>query len=199
MDGDGDETVRTYDRIAAEWIANDDEPDFWLSEFELFRTCLPAGSVLEIGPGAGREAGMFIAAGYEYTAIEPSSELMRHAQARNPTGTFHNVRVQDMTFDNNTFNGFWAASSLLHVPKFHIIPTLEKLGRICPGYGFISVKDGPGSGWHGGRYFANYRREEFEDILYHVGMAPLYYSGRHLGWHAWVVAPGCPPLGTRNE
>jgi SAM-dependent methyltransferase len=115
-----DETQRTvaaYDKMAAEWIANHDEPDFWLPELERFHRLVPSGHIVEIGPGHGREAAWFIDKGYTYTGVEPSIEMLLYAQDNNRAGNFVHTTVAGFHAESKTFDGFWAAASLLHIPK----------------------------------------------------------------------------------
>jgi hypothetical protein len=179
--------------MAAEWVANHDEPDFWLPELERFHRLVPSGHIVEIGPGHGREAAWFIDKGYTYTGVEPSIEMLLYAQDNNRAGNFVHTTVAGFHAESKTFDGFWAAASLLHIPKRDIEGVVRKLCRVSRGPGFIALKDGPegvdGETWYGERFVAHYRRGEFEKVLHEAGTFPLLYDNRQPGWHTWIVRP----------
>ena len=130
---------------------------------------LPSGKVLEIGSGAGKDAQALIQMGYEYTGTDASKGLIDLAQQRNPGAKFENKSVFDLDYPDNTFDGFWTAATLLHIPKSRIDEALGTIRRVVKpgGVGFISLKQGEGEKEdpNTGRWFSYYSRDEFADIL----------------------------------
>ena len=90
------------------------------------------------------------------------------AQERNPRATFVLVNVYDLDFSQK-FDGFWAAASLLHIPKSRIPDALQRIRTNVRkgGIGFISLKQGDGEGpdEKTGRWFSYYQAGEFEQKL----------------------------------
>lgn len=107
----------------------------------IFNKLLPEGHLLEIGCGGGRDAAELIALGYQYTGIDPSVEMFKAAQERNPKGTFIHASAQEIDFEGE-FEGFWASASLLHVPKKEIDGVMQRINKALKdgGVGFIALK-----------------------------------------------------------
>jgi ubiquinone/menaquinone biosynthesis C-methylase UbiE len=171
-----DLTAATYNAMAAHWAAsNEAEIDFWEPELATFHTLLGAGHILEIGFGGGREARELTALGYEYTGVDSSEGLLGMARERYPHLRFLHGSVYHLPFDNDAFDGFWAAAVLLHLPKTRIGKALDELHRVTKhgGMGAIIMREGDGEGLrerekHGVRdvrYFANYTDDEFCAVL----------------------------------
>ena len=59
-------------------------------------------------------------------------------------GEFLCESLYDLDFLQNSFDGFWAAASLLHVPKSRLHLALNSIKSVVrkPGAGFISIKEG---------------------------------------------------------
>ena len=168
-------TLDYYDSHAAEWVATHggtSGPSFWKDEMREFQALLPSGSVLEIGPGAGKDAAELIALGYQYTGADASAGLLKVAQGRNPGARFVLANVHSLDLSRR-FDGFWAAASLLHIPKSRIPDALQRIRTNVRkgGIGFISLKRGDGEGpdEKTGRWFSYYQADEFEQILEAAG------------------------------
>lgn len=135
-------TLKTYQSIAPEFAKRNFYDWFWRAEFAVYHELIPGRKVLDVGCGTGRDAALFGRHRYDYTGIDNSPAMIRHARKRNKNGKF---KVMDMTrihFPQRSFDGFWAAASLLHIPKAKIGGVLKNLYRILKpgGIGFISVK-----------------------------------------------------------
>lgn len=166
-------TFETYQKIAARWVQEHSDTDAWAPEFKKFRKLLPHGKVIDIGCGSGRDTSLFIQAGYNYVGIDISRNLLKIARKHNPKGAFYEMSVYDMNFKDVTFDGFWAAASLLHIPRATITKALSEIHRIVKpnGIGFVSLKQGVGEKMVKGsirddeRFFVYYKKGEFEKIL----------------------------------
>ena len=186
-------TLDYYDSHAGEWVATHggtSGPSFWKDEMRNFEALLPSGSVLEIGPGGGKDAAELIAFGYRYTGADASAGLLRVAQERNPRATFVLVNVYDLDFSRK-FDGFWAAASLLHIPKSRIPEALQRI-RINVrkgGIGFISLKQGDGEGpdEKTGRWFSYYQAGEFEQKLEAAGFRTVKLGELAASKDTWLT------------
>lgn len=163
------ETIKYYDKHAQEWEKTRNILSFWLPEIEYFCTLLKQGKILEIGSGIGKEAAMLVRHGFSYVGIDPSHELLKIAQAACPQGAFLNQDVRNLDFPQTSFDGFWAAASLLHIPKQELLIALQKIKAVMKlgGIGFISLKSGDQDTFDKpkGRWFAHYTQEEFVQVL----------------------------------
>lgn len=165
-------TVDYYDRKAEDWVSKhggNEGESYWKEEMERFHELIPTGKVLEIGSGAGKDAAALIVLGYDYIGTDASSGLLKIAEKRNPKAGFIHKRVEDLDFPKGSFDGFWTAATLLHIPKDKIDSVLKTIKKqIKPGgVGFISVKQGEDEGVDKstGRWFAYYEQGEFTKIL----------------------------------
>lgn len=122
-----------------------------------FLALVPAGGrILDAGCGSGRDALAFRQRGYDVTAFDASPALARLAAAHSglPVAV---LRFQDMAFDGE-FDGVWACSSLLHVPRAEMPDALARVARALRSGGvcFMSFKLGEGEEVRGGRFFNDY-------------------------------------------
>ena len=84
--------------------------------------------------------------------------------------------LRDLPFHSMSFDGLWAAASLMHLPKPDACRTLKDLRRfVRPGGVFAAtVPHGLKSclvtdGWLPGRYFARWRKEELARAVRRAG------------------------------
>lgn len=173
-----DETIQTYDRIAARYSAAHFHSSFWMRELLAFHKNIGGGQVLEVGCGAGRDASVFVRWGYHYIGIDASRGMLRVARDRVPRGKFKLMSFYELFFPHHSFDGFWAAATLLHIPKHRVRKVLRSLRRLLRpgGIGFISVKERTkvDHGWIAEgkgvrRYFSFYTLHEFKNLLTETG------------------------------
>lgn len=173
-------TIDYYDREAEGWVSKhggSEGKSYWKAEMERFHELLPSGKILEIGSGAGKDAAELIALGYDYTGTDASYGLLKIAREKNPAARFIHKSAGDLDFHEGSYDGFWTAATLLHIPKGtinQVLTTIKK--QIKPGgIGFISVKQGEGEKLDEptGRWFAYYNQGEFTDVLKRNGYEVL--------------------------
>jgi hypothetical protein len=126
---------------------------------------------------------MFRDAGYDYVGLD-----------------FSGMRSIPALFGKDSFDGFWAAASLLHIEKSGIKDVLYGIRQVVKpdGIGFISVKKGRGEGivsqtrdgWvaEDKRFFAYYQLQEFSQTLQDAGFTPMLSgeSDRNIGDTKWL-------------
>lgn len=184
------ENLKTYELIAPEYSkANFDA--FWVNEFEEYKKTVLGKKILDIGCGAGRDAEVFVKNGFEYTGIDASPAMLAQAKARVPQGVYKQMDFYKLEFPDNTFDGFWAAASFLHVPKTDVTKLILEAKRVIKpgGVGFISVKEKDGMdegiikqnrfGTTIARYFAFYENEEFKKYVTDAGLELIRDSKYH--------------------
>jgi ubiquinone/menaquinone biosynthesis C-methylase UbiE len=150
-----------------------------LSHFQRFRAFLSAGKILDIGCGTGKDAALFLSAGYEYAGIDASDGMLAIARQALPQADFRKLDMREIgkEFASKSFDGFWAAASLFHVPKKDIADVLRQIALVVKsgGMGLIVLKEGDGEEVKRGniikgeRFFALYRQGEFAKILENNG------------------------------
>jgi len=179
-----DTTVEAYDKIAEDYRNRNSDP-FYVEEYGTFCDLLGGKKrVLEVGCGIGRDAAELIAKGCAYTGIDASWGMLALARERVPEGDFKRMDFRKLEFSDDDFDGFWAAASLLHVPKNEVCAVFSEIKRILVpgGIGFVSVKEKTNmdEGFireekAGGieRYFSFYDKDEFETVLKRSGFEIL--------------------------
>ncbi|MBI5152872.1 MAG: class I SAM-dependent methyltransferase [Parcubacteria group bacterium] len=174
-------TLESYAKIAKERAKTHSNPNVWRNEFEEFRKFLSRGSILDVGCGNGRDAPLFIESEYRYVGVDLSPEMIMCAREFAPSATFCEGDMYALPFPQDSFDGFWASASLLHIPKRNITKVLQEIKRVVKigGIGFFAIKEGNGErmveGRYGGdeRFFAFYGQTEFADVLQKNGFEIL--------------------------
>lgn len=168
-------TKAYYERFAQKYADEHPLGDFWLEKFQRFQSLLPKGKILEIGCGHGRDARLFVNAGYDYVGIDFSSAMIEQAKKHVPTGTFMQMDMYALKFPSESFDGFWAIASLLHIPREDMHGVLKEIHRVIKpgGVGFIVIKEGIGEKIIDERFFAFYQQEEFAHTLEDAGFEVL--------------------------
>lgn len=188
-------TISYYNAHAREWAEGHggyDGSSYWEGELARFRELLPAGRILEVGSGKGNETAFFIGSGYDYTGVDPSVGLLEIAREKNPGARLIEMSIDDLDFPRESFDGFWAAASLLHVPKDKINGVLSKIKKQIRrgGVGFVSLKAGEGEEVEEetGRLFAYYGWGEAMGVLTKAGFQVFESKTRTTaGRTTWLV------------
>ena len=138
-------TLNSYNNVASAWAKNHDTQNFWGKNLEVFHKLLPKGKILEIGCGSGRDAQDLISLGYDYIGTDVSVGQLTEARKNNPSGIFKEQSVYSLDFIDS-FDGFWAAAVLIHVPKSRITEALQAIKKNMKkrALGFIAMKEGEG-------------------------------------------------------
>jgi ubiquinone/menaquinone biosynthesis C-methylase UbiE len=169
-------TVDAYNKIAKEFNTRNSAIVYG-KEYQTFKELIGSGNkIIEIGCGTGRDAEELVKLGFDYTGIDASEGMLEIAQEKVKEGKFKIGDFYTLDFLPETFDGFWAAASFLHVPKKDMDIVLSEAYRILKnrGVGFISLKqktlmdEGVIKETKAGgieRYFAFYEKNEFKNIL----------------------------------
>ncbi len=164
-------TRRYYDENAVRWSDRKNHmPDtsFYREELDRFDE-LAEGSVLEVGVGNGKESAI-LSQNHEYTGADISEGMIRTAREYQPHLEFVQASVTDLKFEDDSFDNFFTAATLLHIPRVEMPKALSEIRRVVKnnGIGFISLKEGEGEEVReneNGRYFSFFNSDEFRGIL----------------------------------
>lgn len=167
-------TQKAYNKHGARWARDHRDPDFWRNEFEKFKAHTTGKKILDVGCGGGTAAVLFAAEGFEYFGIDISETMVKEARKNLGLANvkFAVMSVYDLDFPPKAFDGFWAASSLHHIPKGRMRSVLTKLHAILKegGTGFVAVKEGHGEElveWYNSdkRFFTYYLEDEIRQLF----------------------------------
>ena len=125
----------------------------------------PRGKILDVGCGSGRDSIKFKAKGYSITAIDSSIEMVRLASKAIGQKALH-ISFQEIDF-HEEFDGIWACSSLLHVPKAEIGDALNRITNALKSKGvlYASFKYGEGEEERSQGLFNNYTEKSFSTLI----------------------------------
>lgn len=158
-------TINYYNQNAENFIANTQNADMHPTQ-ERFLCLLEANtSILDFGCGSGRDTKYFLEKGYQVTATDGSAELCRLASE------FTGIKVKEMLFQEldvmNQYDGIWACSSILHLPKKELLPVIWKMCEALKDNGIIytSFKYGDFEGERNGRYFTDFTEKTFREVI----------------------------------
>lgn len=107
-------TIDYYNQNAASFIQGTVSVNFRETQ-DKFLQLLNGKRILDFGCGSGRDTKYFLEAGFDVTATDGSEELCKSAS------DYTGIQVKHMLFQDlnevGYYNGIWACSSILHLPK----------------------------------------------------------------------------------
>lgn len=158
-------TIDYYNRNAENFIQGTINVDFTKVQ-EKFLKYMPNGSrILDFGCGSGRDSKYFLSKGFAVDAVDGSEELC------NLASKIAGISVRRMLFSEldavASYDGIWACSSILHLPKDELKDVFFKMIRAVKneGYIYVSFKYGNFEGCRNDRYFTDFTEESFHEFL----------------------------------
>lgn len=158
-------TINYYNQNAENFIANTQNADMHPTQERFLRLLDANTSILDFGCGSGRDTKYFLEKGYQVTATDGSAEICRLASE------FTGIEVKEMLFQEldtmNQYDGIWACSSILHLPKKELLPVIRKMCEALKDNGIIytSFKYGDFEGERNGRYFTDFTEKTFREVV----------------------------------
>src|SRR3989338_2040346 len=194
-------TRATYQKLAKDYEKPREKWAIFEKLENEFAELVPKGvNILDVGSGGGHYAEFFVKKGFQITGIDFSSAMVRVAQKRVPEGKFFVMRMEEMSFPPNSFDGVWMSASLYHVPKKVALKVLEKAYEVlrpeC--WLYVLVREGVGEGFEASdkfgksvlRFIAKFQEGELKIILGKVGFKSLKTK---------VIKPSKYPYGATKE
>lgn len=160
-----DSTIDYYNRNAENFIESTQNVDMHQAQDRFLRLLDENVSILDFGCGSGRDTRYFLDKGYQVTATDGSVEICRLASS------FTGIAVKEMLFQEldeiDTYDGIWACSSILHLPKNELLLVIQKMCDALKATGVIytSFKYGDFEGERNGRYFTDFVEETFQEFI----------------------------------
>ena len=160
-----DPTIDYYNLNAENFIENTQNVDMHLVQDKFLHLLNEGAAILDFGCGSGRDTKYFLDKGCRVTATDGSAELCRRANV------FTGIEVQEMLFqeldDIDTYDGIWACSSILHLPKNELLLVIRKMSDALKSTGVIytSFKYSDFEGVRNGRYFTDFTEDSFKEFI----------------------------------
>ena len=165
----GAPTIALYEQGARtflkRWGARRKRPPALLLEW---MAGLPCGAgLLDLGCGGGQDAQARRRKGYRAVGMDLTAAFLRTAHEAAPALPLVRADMRELPFRAASFDGVWAAASLIHLPKTDAMRVVKRLSQIAgPGATLgATVTFGTDSGlvtkgWMPGRYFARWHKAE---------------------------------------
>lgn len=184
-----------YNRVAAQYAAKNAAMPPELCDYgaQFLDRMAPAGRVLDVGCGAGRDMAWLEAQGAAVIGADLAEGML--AQARPQAhGALVQSDMRRLPFAGATFAGLWVAASLLHLPKAAVPATLREFRRVLRPAGllFLGLQEGAGEGWERSPYgpvdrlFARYSPTEVCQLVAGAGFRVLQQSRSTGGTRTWL-------------
>ena len=160
-----DTTLKYYNENATIFSATTQIVDFSITQDKFLALLQPNAYILDFGCGSGRDTKYFMEHGYRVEATDGSEELCKLAS------TYTGVSVKYMLFqeldEQKKYDGIWACSSILHLPKPELLPVIRKMCIALKDNGVIytSFKYSNFEGERNGRYFTDFMEDTFREFI----------------------------------
>ena len=161
-----------YDKNALEY---QDFVDSYLErlsiETGLFLKYIKGKIILDLGSGSGRDSSFLKSQGLTVFSMDISKNMTRLCKEKGLTSLV--MDIENLGFKEKSFDGIWAYTSLLHVPKNKIKNVLLDIHQLLKkdGIFFVGMKEGDFEGYHENpayestRFSSLYLDNEFKTIL----------------------------------
>lgn len=182
---DQNKTLDYYNVNAQAFAAGTVSVDFEDTQNRFLERLEPGAFILDFGCGSGRDTKYFLERGYRVDAVDGSEELCRFASAY--TGTVVRRMLFQELDELDKYDGIWACSSILHLPKWELKAVFEKMIDALKeeGYIYTSFKHGDFEGERNGRYFTDFTIDTFTEFIQDIyGLKIVDY------WITGDVRPG---------
>ncbi len=191
-----DRSMRTaYNTVAAQYAAKNAAvpPELCGYGAAFLARLAPAGRVLDVGCGAGRDMAWLETQGAAVIGVDLSEGML--AQARPQVrGPLVQGDMRRLPFAGATFAGLWVAASLLHLPKAAVPAGLREFRRLLRPTGllFLGLQEGAGEGWERSpyspvdRFFARYSAAEVSQVLTGSGFRVLQQGCSSTETRTWL-------------
>ena len=139
------ETIKTYDSFPASFDEKFEShfQEFARPEADFFIRQLRGKKIVDLGSGPGNHARYFQQRGLDVLCVDLSKEMIRLCQEKGLKSM--QADVEKIQFPENSLDGVWSYTCLLHIPKKKITPIASsiaswlKLGGLL-GLAFIEGK-----------------------------------------------------------
>lgn len=178
-------TLNFYNTNANSFVSSTLSVDFSQTQDKFLHLLPPTASILDFGCGSGRDTKYFLDAGMQVDATDGAEELCRLASE------YTGIPVRQMLFEDldakEQYDGIWACSSILHLPKDVLKDVLKKMIVALKENGIIytSFKYGTFEGERNGRFFTDFTEETFREFVSDVDEIKIEES-----WITGDVRPG---------
>ena len=166
-------TMKAYNALSTELAGGYDhhfETDARLEADHFLARLNKGDTILDLGCGVGTASRYFVEQGYTPVGADLSEEMVKECKKRG-LASLARLDLEALPFLYSSFDGVWAHTSLLHVPKQRLPSAIGGLDKTLKlgGALFVALREGTGEGYEGQvgveRWFAYFRADEFENHM----------------------------------
>ena len=201
------ETVETYNALALAW--NTLQPPRWKDDLWWnYVSRISGNRVLDLGCGTARDTASFFIGeqwrDFHYIGIDISLGMLAVARGefqdaiQSGRAAFVQMDMCELALKQASFDAFFSAAALMHVPRGRIVQALGELARVLKPHaiGLIATPEGEYCGMYTGQRTANEERGRTLAICWrHEDLAPLLekngfgllYTRHHSGMLLYIV------------
>ncbi|MDP1948622.1 MAG: class I SAM-dependent methyltransferase [Nitrospirota bacterium] len=172
------QTIAAYERSAADclvrWSKRRLRRPPLLTEW--LRRLPVDARLLDLGCGGGQDASNLRQRGYRVVGLDRTHALLAAGRCGDPSLPLVLADLRQLPFQAMSFDGLWAAASLMHLPKPVARLVLIDLCRFVRPGGFLAATVTYGmksgivtEGWVPGRYFARWKKDELARAVRRAG------------------------------
>lgn len=130
-------TVGYYDRIADSYVETT-AAVVLKDKLDMFTKFLPGTRILDVACGPGHDTDYLTGRSFDAQGIDLSEEMIRIARSRH-AGKFAVMDFFAMSFPQNSFDGIWCSSALVHVTPNDLPQLLGDFGKALVPNGILGV------------------------------------------------------------
>lgn len=177
------QTIDTYNKMAKEY--DNETVDFWnrfprtfLDKF----VQLSGKRTVNVGSGPGRDGLLLQQAGKDVVCVDASETMVKMSFEKGLESIL--ASFNNLPFENESFDGVWSYTALLHIPKKSIDIPLKEISRVLKPSGIFALGLIEGnveeykesSGVDMPRWFSFYQKEEIEILCKKHGFELVYFE-----------------------
>jgi ubiquinone/menaquinone biosynthesis C-methylase UbiE len=186
-------TCETYDKASScfanrnGFTPNANIVDSFLSNI------VPAGVILDVGCGEGRDILAFRQRGYKVVGMDISLGMLAIAKDQNNLACIMQSDMRSIPVASSSISGLWSWASIHHIPKAETLATFEEFRRVLKPKGAILITTKMGSGesmvftYGLPRFFAFYESGELEEICSKSGFSQIQISTSTIANQTWII------------
>jgi len=136
----------------------------------------PRSLVLDLGCGPGQDSRHLRRRGFHVVGLDLTQPFLQRARRRSPKLPLVQADIEHLPFSPETFDGIWAAASLIHLPKTTLKKVLRQVRALLRPSGLFAATflHGKGAGllpgqWIPGRYMCKWLKPELQEVFQQGG------------------------------
>ena len=177
-------TIDTYNKLAKEY--DEETKGFWdkfpYTFIDNFKASIKGDKILNLGSGPGRDALILKESGFNIVCLDASESMVDICRNKGLESIL--ADFLSIPFADDSFDGVWAYTSLLHISKNQINQSLSEIKRVMKRDGVLGLGMIEGSGEEyrnskgvlEARLFSFYTQKGLEEILKENGFEIFYFD-----------------------